>query len=91
VAGEARQVVEAASAGVYVPSGNVPALVEAVRYLANRREELNEMGRRGREFVLEHYDRRMLAQRYIEILNGVIGQALTPSWEKRRVPVSDAS
>jgi glycosyltransferase involved in cell wall biosynthesis len=72
VAGEARQVVEAASAGVYVPSGNVPALVEAVRHLANRREELIEMGRRGQQFVLEHYDRRVLARRYLEILTGVI-------------------
>ncbi|HEY1343148.1 MAG TPA: glycosyltransferase family 4 protein [Bryobacteraceae bacterium] len=74
VAGEARQVVEAASAGVYVPSGNVPALVDAVRNLAGRRAELDAMGRRGREFVLQHFDRRVLARRYLDTLQAVAGR-----------------
>jgi colanic acid biosynthesis glycosyl transferase WcaI len=73
VAGEARQVVEAAHAGVYVPSGDVPALVRALREMAGRKGELEEMGRRGRRFVLEHFDRCVLAKRYIEILESVIG------------------
>jgi colanic acid biosynthesis glycosyl transferase WcaI len=73
VGGEARQVVEAAGAGVYVPSGDVPALVSAIRQLASRREELDEMGRRGRRFVLERFDRRVLARRYLDILASVVG------------------
>lgn len=72
VAGEARQVVEAAEAGIYVPSGNVPALIQAIRNMAGRKEELEEMGRRGRRYVLEHFDRRILAKRYLEVLESVV-------------------
>ena len=75
VNGEARRLLEAASAGVYVPSGDVPELVKAVRSLAGRRAELDEMGQRGRQYVLEHFDRRALAQRYVDLLKTVAGQA----------------
>lgn len=71
VDGEARRLIETASAGVHVPSGDVTALVEAVRSLVGRRDELEEMGRRGRQFVLEHFDRRALARRYVDILEAV--------------------
>jgi glycosyltransferase involved in cell wall biosynthesis len=72
VAGEARQVVEAARGGVHVPSGDVPALIRAIRELAGRRAELDEMGRRGRQFVLEQFDRRILATRYLNVLESVV-------------------
>lgn len=72
VGGEARQILEAAEAGIYVPSGNVPALVQAIREMAARKKELDEMGRRGRRYVLEHFDRRILAQRYLEVLESVV-------------------
>ncbi len=78
VAGEARQVVETAEAGVYVPSGDVPALVNTIRRLAGRRAELEEMGRRGRRFVLEQFDRRALARRYLDILESVIRPVSSP-------------
>jgi glycosyltransferase involved in cell wall biosynthesis len=74
VAGEARHIVEAARAGVYVPSGDVPALAQAVRTLAGQTKELELMGQRGREYVLENFDRRVLAQRYIEVLTPVVGK-----------------
>jgi colanic acid biosynthesis glycosyl transferase WcaI len=75
VAGEARQVVESAQGGVYVPSGDVPALVSTIRRLAPRRAEREEMGRRGRQFVIEHFDRRILARRYLDILQAVRAKA----------------
>jgi glycosyltransferase involved in cell wall biosynthesis len=79
VAGEARQVVEAAAAGVYVPSGDVPAMTRAVRELAQRRTELEEMGRRGRAYVLRHFDRRVLARRYLDILQALAQPAPKPA------------
>jgi glycosyltransferase involved in cell wall biosynthesis len=75
VAGEARQVVEAAGAGVYVPSGDVPAMTQAVRELALRKKDLEAMGRRGREYVLRHFDRQELARRYLDILHSVASPA----------------
>lgn len=68
VGGEARSVVERAGAGEFVPPGDARALALAVRRLAAQRGRLVEMGQRGRRYVLEHFDRRALAARYLEIL-----------------------
>ncbi len=81
VAGEARRVVEAAGAGVYVPSGDVPAMVQAIREMASRKAELDEMGRRGRRYVLDHFDRRVLAKRYLDVLESVV-RSLPPRSRK---------
>ena len=68
VGGEARQFVESAAAGEYVPPGDVDALVAAIRRLCVQKERLAEMGRRGRQYVLEHGDRQVLARRYPRVL-----------------------
>ncbi len=75
VGGEARQVVESARGGVYTPPGDVPALVNAIEELSGQRERLAEMGRRGRQFVLEHFDRRVLASQYLDILKPLCRRA----------------
>jgi glycosyltransferase involved in cell wall biosynthesis len=85
VGGDARQVVEDAGAGEYVPAGNVPALVDAVRRLAGHRDRLAAMGRSGRQFVLEHYDRRALAERYLEILTPLCRPAAKAAGQLRPV------
>ncbi len=72
VGGEARKVVEAAGAGEYVPPGDVPALVAAIRRLSADRTRLAAMGRAGREYVLTHFDRKALAGEYLGILRNVI-------------------
>jgi colanic acid biosynthesis glycosyl transferase WcaI len=71
VGGEARKVIEAGRAGEYVRPGDVPAMVDAIRRLAGRREHLAEMGRSGRQFVLAHCDRRALAALYLDVLSEV--------------------
>jgi glycosyltransferase involved in cell wall biosynthesis len=76
VGGEARQFVEAAEAGEYSPPGDVPALVAAIRRMCGQKERLAEMGRAGRRYVLEHSDRRVLAQRYLDILQRVCPTAV---------------
>ena len=75
VAGEARQIVEQAAAGEYVASEDVPAMVEAIRRLAQQPKRLQSMGRSGREFVLKHFDRSVLARHYLEILTACIKRA----------------
>ncbi len=72
VGGDAREVVEAAGAGEFVPAGDVPAMVEAIRRLARTPERLAEMGRRGRQHILEHYDRAVLARKYLDILQPLV-------------------
>lgn len=68
IGGQARQLVEAAGGGIHVPPEDPMALVEAIRGLENSSSVLARMGRRGREFVLENYDRRDQAKRYLALL-----------------------
>jgi len=68
VGGEARRLVEAAGAGEYVPPENVEAMVSCIRKLSQDTARLDEMGKQGRAYVLEHYDRGALAKRYLDIL-----------------------
>ncbi len=70
VGGEARSLVESAGAGRYVPPEDVGAMTDVIRTLSSDRAELADMGRRGRSHVLEHYDRSVLARRYLEVLRG---------------------
>ena len=73
VAGEARRLVEAAGGGEFVPPEDVTAMVDAIMRLRGDRARLVEMGERGREYVVEHFDRRVLARRYAELLSDVAG------------------
>lgn len=68
VAGEAADLIAAAGAGECVPPEDARALAEAIRRLSKDRARLAEMGKRGRAYVLEHYDRRALAARYRALL-----------------------
>jgi glycosyltransferase involved in cell wall biosynthesis len=68
VGGEARSILEEAGGGVYVEPDNPQALATALRGLAQHPGRLNDMGRRGREYVLHHYLRDQQAKRLEEIL-----------------------
>ena len=73
VGGEARKTVEDAGVGEFVPPENVPALVEAITRLSQQPERLEQMGRSGRNYVIENFDRRSISRRYIDILSRVAG------------------
>jgi glycosyltransferase involved in cell wall biosynthesis len=72
VGGEARRLVEDAGAGIYVPPDKPEALAQAILKAYQERHALSAMGRRGREYVLAHYDRQALARRYLEVLERVL-------------------
>ncbi len=72
VDGEARRLVEESGGGRFVPPEDAPAMAAAICEMARRRDELESMGRRGRDYVLRHFDRRVLALKYVEILREVI-------------------
>jgi glycosyltransferase involved in cell wall biosynthesis len=69
--GPVREVVEAARAGLAVPPGDAVALAEAVRRLAQDRDQARVMGRRGREHVVAHFARATLAQHLEATLQAV--------------------
>jgi len=69
--GEGTAIIEAADCGIVFAPGDDAALAAAVERLADDPEEGRRLGRNGRSFVLEHYDRRRLAHDYLAILERV--------------------
>jgi glycosyltransferase involved in cell wall biosynthesis len=69
--GEGTAIIEAADCGIVFAPGDDAALAAAVERLADDPEEGRRLGRNGRRFVLEHYDRRRLAHDYLAILERV--------------------
>lgn len=76
VGGEARRLVEKAEAGEYVAPEDSEAMAAAIRRLSQDPARLEEMGRKGRAHVLEHYDRSALARRYVEVLRAVTSKEM---------------
>jgi glycosyltransferase involved in cell wall biosynthesis len=73
--GEAAEILQASGAALVVPPEDVEALGAAVRQIASDRELAATLAARGRPYVAEHYDRRSLALRYLELLERVVRAA----------------
>ena len=65
---ETAQVVESAGCGVVVPPGRPDLLAGAIRDAHAGRLDLEEMGRRGREYVTAEADRLIAIGRYRDLL-----------------------
>lgn len=66
--GVARELVEKAGAGVFVPPEDPVAFAQAVRELKDNPAACEEFGRSGLGYVQEHFSRERLAARYMDIL-----------------------
>jgi glycosyltransferase involved in cell wall biosynthesis len=71
VEGEAAAIVTDANAGVLFAPENAQALADAVRRMADDRNEAARLGENGRRAAREQFDRRMLAQAYLELLERI--------------------
>jgi glycosyltransferase involved in cell wall biosynthesis len=69
--GRARELLEAADCGIAFTPEDDAALVAAIERLAADPDEARRMGESGRQYVLEHFDRRTLAADYLGILAGL--------------------
>jgi glycosyltransferase involved in cell wall biosynthesis len=69
VAGEAKELVEKSGAGRFVEPENAQRIVEEVQWFMDHPDEVAQMGRTGRQFVIRHYDRNALAEEYLKILD----------------------
>jgi len=65
---EAAEIVNNAHCGIVIQPGDVSGLVEAIKILAFNRKLRLEMGMAGRIYVDEHFNRRMIAGRFYEML-----------------------
>ena len=73
LAGEGAELIERSRAGLVLPSEDPEALADAVIRMAGMTGAArDQLGRNGRRFVEENFDRSTLASRYLEILEGVL-------------------
>jgi len=76
VDGHGRQIIEEAGAGVFVEPGDSQALVKAILEMVKEPERRQEMGARGRQFILDKFSREETARDYIRVLEGLgIGES----------------
>ncbi len=61
--------------GLIVEKENSQELTEAVEWMIQHPEEAEEMGRKGREYVVTHFDKKILNQKVHENRNQLIEQA----------------
>ncbi len=66
--GEAARIVSAADCGIVAEPGDPEALEKAVEDLAHDPRLAQTMGRHGRDYVVEHFDREKIARRLRDLL-----------------------
>jgi glycosyltransferase involved in cell wall biosynthesis len=74
VDGEARRLVEAAGAGVFVPPEDAATLAATLRRLDSDATARSRMGQSGRDFVERHFSRQAQARLYLENLDRIISR-----------------
>jgi colanic acid biosynthesis glycosyl transferase WcaI len=72
VRGEARTILERSGGALLVDPEDGPAIAAAVDMLRADPEVRADLGRRGRAFAEQHYDRNVLAARYLDLLHNVV-------------------
>jgi colanic acid biosynthesis glycosyl transferase WcaI len=75
VKGQAREIIEAAQAGICIEPGDVSALRDAVLKLKNDSDLCSILANNGRNYVVQNFSRENTATAYLEILNELVGAA----------------
>ena len=58
--------------GIFTKSGDKEAFKQAILTLYNDRELCKEMGRNGRQFVMDNLTREVGTQKYVEVIKSVV-------------------
>lgn len=77
VEGEAARLVANAEAGLCIEPENSDALAAAIKRLRAEPELRRQMGESGQRFVRTHYLRSTLAERYLDVIEPIIGKCWT--------------
>jgi len=71
---EAGQLIKRAGCGVVVPPEKPADLAAALRELHRHPERHSALGAAGRRHVSEHFDRKVILERWEQLINGVVGK-----------------
>jgi glycosyltransferase involved in cell wall biosynthesis len=82
VEGESKEIIDDAEAGISIMPEDANALAVAVEALANDPVRCARLGKNGNTYVHEHYDRKVLAARYLTVLTNIV--AAKPGNETKR-------
>lgn len=77
VDGQAREIVEAAEAGLTIDPENAGALTQAIQTLEANRSLSADLGKKGREYILQNLSRAHTAKKYIDVLQRLTKQKQT--------------
>jgi len=72
VEGQAQQIIQDSGAGIAIQPESAEALSAAIHQLAADKELANRLGRKGREYILQHFSRDRTAQKYIGVLEAIV-------------------
>ncbi len=74
VDGQAREIMDAAQAGIFVEPENARGLVEAIQELAADSALCAKLGRNGREYIVQNFSRQQTARAYLGILSNLVSK-----------------
>lgn len=89
VGGQARQVIEAAKAGLCIEPEDPAALAQAVRQLYRDTQLRESLGDNGRRYIVENLSRTQTAKTYVDVLENVLRNRKRQNERLAKSKVSD--
>jgi len=71
--GVIREVVESAGCGLFCEPGNPQAIANAILEMYNNRKDLEKIGKRGKVYLEQNFDRIMIAEKFIDMIEKITG------------------
>lgn len=72
---ELKQIVEKHNCGIFTKAGDKEAFKQSILALYNNREMAVEMGKNGRQFVMDNLTREVGTQKYVDVIKCVVAEA----------------
>ncbi len=90
VRGQAARLLQSARAGVCIEPENAEELVDAVCTLASDPERSRQYGQAGHDFVVQNYDRTVLADKYFRLLERLVSKPQLYPIPEIVLPIAEA-
>jgi colanic acid biosynthesis glycosyl transferase WcaI len=72
VGGDANRLAQVSGGGIGIEPEDPRKMAQVIQKLSHEKARLRSMGKKGRRYVLRHYDRMVLAEKYAKVLKQVI-------------------